>query len=123
MLTASLLDFPYSANGAYKTPFFFELISSGKLTVLSRETIESKTTSTAHIYSAPKIYHFLVDKYFLLKENGDIESFRGRKKDWNDLFNSRSNDIRSYAKEHKLDFGKKYQLKQIIDYYNAMAGK
>ena len=121
--TRQFFSLPYSEQGQYKTPVFFELISSGKLTVLTREALEAKTTSTGHIYSAPKIYHFLVDKYFLLKENGNIESFRGKKKDWNELFSKRSSEVRNFAKTHKLDFGKKYQLKQIIDYYNSIASK
>ncbi|HTH56299.1 MAG TPA: hypothetical protein VL728_09655 [Cyclobacteriaceae bacterium] len=114
---------PYSTRGEYKTPFFFELISSGKLTVLSREMVETKTASSSHISYPPKIYRSLVEKYFLLKENGDIDAFRGKKKDWNELFSLRSNEVRNYAKQHKLDFSKKYQLKQIIDYYNLLESK
>lgn len=118
--TRQFFSLPYSIQGEYKTPFFFELISSGKLTVLSREAVETKTTSTGHIYYPPKIYYSLVNKYFLLKENGRIEDFRGRKKDWNELFSNRSSEVRTFAKEHKLDIGKKYQLKQMIDYYNSL---
>ncbi|HTH56298.1 MAG TPA: hypothetical protein VL728_09650 [Cyclobacteriaceae bacterium] len=114
---------PYSTKGEYKTPFFFELISSGKLTVLSREAIIAKTNVSTSRFSAPKIYYYLVDKYFLLEENGNIESLRGKKKDWNELFADRSGDVKNYMRTNKLDLSKKYELKQIIDYYNSIIGK
>src|SRR6187455_400285 len=37
---------PYSTGGQYKAPIFFELLEEGKLTVLCREFLEYRTTSS-----------------------------------------------------------------------------
>jgi hypothetical protein len=111
---------PFSSSGGYKTPVFFEALTEGKITVLSREKVEYRT------YSSPFFYYggyssrlVLVNLYYLLKENGKIEEFSGRKNDWYDLMGNKQNDIHAYVKDNRLDFDRKYDLKRIIDYYNS----
>jgi hypothetical protein len=111
---------PYSPTGGYKTPVFFEALTEGKITVLSREKVEYRT------YSSPFFYYggyssrlVLINIYYLLKENGTIVEFSGRRNDWYDLMGARENDVHDYVKENRLDFDRKYDLKQIIDYYNS----
>lgn len=115
---------PYSPTGGYKTPIFFEVLTEGKITVLSREKVEYRT------YSSPFFYYggyssrlVLVNLYYLLKENGNIEQFTGKRNDWYDLMGSRDNDVHEYAKENRLDLDKKYDLKRVIDYYNSSFSK
>jgi len=103
-----------------KPYFFFELISYGKLTVVSRETVEARTLSQGHVLAPPKINSVLVEKYFLWDRRERIESFRGRRKDWLELFSIHSKEMLDYVNEQKLDFRIKYQLKQIIDFYNSL---
>jgi len=62
----------------------------------------------------------LVHTYFLLKENGNIQDFSGRRNDWLNLMGNQADDVLDYAKENKLDFERKYDLKRIIDYYNSL---
>jgi len=76
----TIVSLPFAKVGQYKSPFLFELLSDGKITLLSRERIEARTTAAGHIYSAPKIRFLLLNDYFLLKDNGTIETFRTRKK-------------------------------------------
>lgn len=111
---------PFSPTGGYKTPVFFEVLTEGKITVLTREKIEYRT------YSSPFFYYggyssrlVLVNIYYLLKENGSIEQFSGRRNDWYDLMGNRQNDMHEYAKENHLDLDRKYDLKRVIDYYNS----
>jgi hypothetical protein len=111
---------PYSPSGGYKTPIFFEALTEGKITVLTREKVEYRT------YSSPFFYYggyssrmVLVNTYYLLKENGIIEQFSARRNDWYDLMGSRQNEIHAYVKDNRLDFDRKYDLKRIIDYYNS----
>ncbi|MGC4022621.1 MAG: hypothetical protein QM734_12075 [Cyclobacteriaceae bacterium] len=112
---------PYSPTGGYKSPVFFELLAEGKITTLTREKIEYRTnTSPYYSYGGYSSRPVLVYIYYLLKENGNIEDFRGNKSDWYELFGNRENEMHDYVKDNKLDFDKKYELKQILDYYNSL---
>jgi hypothetical protein len=72
---------PYSTAGQYKAPVFFELLAEGKLTVLCRESFENRTISSPlYYYGSTYSRIVLVNKYYLLKENGDIAEFQGKKK-------------------------------------------
>lgn len=111
---------PFAPNGGYKSPVFFESLCEGKITVLTREKVEYRT------YSSPYYYYggyssrmILVNHYFLLRENGNIEAFDARKNEWYDLMANHQNQVHDFVKENRLDFDKKYHLKQIIDYYNS----
>jgi hypothetical protein len=71
------------------------------------------------MYGSYNTRKILVNIYFLLKENGNIQDFSGKRSDWLDLMGNRSNEVHDYAKDNKLDFDRKYDLKRIIDYYNS----
>jgi hypothetical protein len=71
---------PYALAGQYKAPVFFELIEEGKLTVLCREVLEYRTYSSPFYYYGTYTRLVLVNKYFVLKENGIIEEFISKKK-------------------------------------------
>jgi hypothetical protein len=113
---------PYSPTGGYKSPTFFESLSEGRITVLTREKIEYRTYSSPYYgYGGYSSRMVLVNIYYLLRENGNIEEFSGRKNDWYALMGQKENDIHDYVKENKLDFDRKYDLKRIIDYYNSLS--
>ena len=115
---------PYSPSGGYKSPVFFEVLTEGKITVLTREKIEYRTYSySPFMYGGYSTRMVLVNIYFLLKDNGNIEDFSGKRNDWFDLMGNRADEIHDYAKENKLDFDRKYDLKRIIDYYNSLFSK
>jgi hypothetical protein len=112
---------PYSPNGGYKSPVFFEVLTEGKITALSREKVEYRTYGySPFMYGSYNTRKILVDTYYLLKENGNIIDFNPRRSDWLELMGNRLDDVRDYAKENKLDFDRKYDLKRIIDYYNSL---
>jgi len=111
---------PFSPTGGYKTPIFFEVLTEGKITVLTREKIEYRSYSSPFFYSGGYSSRLvLVNMYFLLKENGTIEQFSGKRSDWYDLMGNRQNEVHDYAKENHLDMDRKYDLKRVIDYYNS----
>ncbi len=111
---------PYSSNGGYKSPIFFEVLTEGKITVLSREKVEYRTSGySPFMYGSYYSRKVLVNTYFLLKENGNIEDFSGKRSDWLDLMGKRADEVHDFAKDSRLDFDKKYDLKRIIDYYNS----
>jgi len=112
---------PYSTNGSYKSPVFFEVLTEGKITALSREKVEYRTYGySPFMYGSYNTRKVLVNIYYLLKENGNIQDFSGKRSDWLDLMGNQEDDVLDYAKENKLDFDRKYDLKRIIDYYNSL---
>ncbi len=110
---------PYALEGQYKTPVFFELLNEGKLTVLTREKIEYRSYSSPYYYYGSYTRLVLVNYYYLLRENGNIELFPGKKSDWYEIMGNKADDVHDYAKQNRLDFDNKYQLKVIVDYYNS----
>jgi hypothetical protein len=110
---------PFALEGQYKTPVFFELLSEGKLTVLTREKLEYKSYSSPYYYYGSYTRLVMVNIYYLLKEDGSIEQFLSKKSDWYELMGNKADNVRDYAKQNRLSFDDKYQLKNIIDYYNS----
>jgi hypothetical protein len=114
---------PYSVNNTYKTPIFFELLSEGKITALAREKLEYRTVSSPFYYYGTYTKLVLVNLYFLLKPNGNIEEFVGKKHDWLMIMENREADVKDFAKVNRLDFDDKYELVRIIDFYNSLFQK
>lgn len=110
---------PYSTSGQYKAPVFFELLEEGKLTVLCREALEYRTSSSFYYYGSYTRL-ILVNKYFLLKENGNIEEYRGKKNDWYELMRSKEDEVQKYVRANRLDLDEKYELSQAVNYYNSL---
>lgn len=112
---------PYSNPSNYKAPVFFELLGEGKITLLSRELLEYKTYNNA-FYGGAYSRLVLTYYYFLLKEDGSIEDFRGNRNDLLSLMGNKSRTVEKYVKANRLDFDDKYDLAKIIAYYNSLSG-
>ncbi|MEQ8423431.1 MAG: hypothetical protein RIA63_01895 [Cyclobacteriaceae bacterium] len=110
---------PYNTSGEYKAPVIFELLEEGKITLLCREALEYKTISSAFYYNTYSRL-VIVNKYFLLQENGNIVPFEGKRSDWLDLMSKRKEEVQKFAKANRLDFDEKYELSRIIAYYNSL---
>lgn len=114
---------PYAlTENQYKAPVFFELLAEGKMTVLSRESLEYKTYSAFNYYGTYTRL-VLVNKYYLLDEKGAITEFKGNKNDWIYLMGNKGSDVQRYSKTNKLDFDDKYDLVRIVSYYNSLFAK
>ncbi len=111
---------PYSENNTYKSPIFFELLVEGKVTVLCREKLEYRAINSYYGYYGTVTRLVLIHKYFLLKPDGNISDFEGRKNDWLRLMEDREREVKGFVKDNKLDFENKYELARIIEYYNSL---
>jgi len=111
---------PYAATGQYKAPVFFELLAEGKMTLLCREAIEFRNYPSSFYYYGSTTRLVLVHKYFLLKENGDIETFTGKRSDLLELMGNKSVTVEKYIKSNKLSVDNKYQFADIVKYYNSL---
>jgi len=111
---------PFTTAGQYKAPVFFELLEEGKLTVLSRESLEYRTSSSSFYYYGTYTRLVLINKYFLLKENGNIEEYRGKKNDWYELMRGKEDEVQKYVKTNHLNLDDKYELATALNYYNSL---
>ncbi len=114
-----MYSLPYNTSGEYRAPVIFELLEEGKITLLCREALEYRTYSSVYNY-----YNYsrltIIYRYFLLKEDGSIVEFLGKRGDWLDLMNDRKEEVQKFAKANRLDFDEKYDLSRIIAYYNSL---
>jgi hypothetical protein len=110
---------PYSASGGRKNPIFFEVLTQGKISLLSREDIAITTTATTYSIWGPKKKKQLAHHYYLLNDQGDINEVRNRTRIWDELMREKATAVHRYARANKLSYQSKYDLKQIIDYYNV----
>lgn len=111
---------PYSTTSGYRTPVFFELIAEGKLTVLCRERLENQTSTSPYYYYGSFSRTVLVNKYYLLKENGEITDLSLRKTDFLQMLGKHGDHINEYMRDNKLSLDDKQELIKIINYYNSL---
>lgn len=62
----------------------------------------------------------VVYRYFLLKEDGSIDEFLGKRGDWLNLMSDRKEEVQKFVKSNRLSFDEKYDLSRIIAYYNTL---
>lgn len=111
---------PYSINTGYKAPVFFELLVEGNITLLSREALEYRTFSSPYFIGGSYTRLVLVNKYFLLEEDGDIIDFEVKKADLLSKMGKKGDKVERYMKDNRLRVDDKYELVRIINYYNTL---
>jgi hypothetical protein len=112
---------PYNNKSNYKAPVLFELLEEGKITLLSRELLEYKTYNGG-FYGGSYSRLVQVPYYYLLKEDGTLEDFRGSKNDLLDLMGNKGKIVEKYIKENRLDFDDKYDVARMVAFYNSLTG-
>ena len=110
---------PYAASGSYRTPVFFELLSEGKMTLLTRESLEYRTFSSPYYYGSFTRL-MLVYKYFLLEENGNIREFTGKKGELLNLMGNKADQVDRYIRSNRLKIEDRYDFAKIVSYYNSL---
>jgi len=114
---------PFSPNGGYKSPTFFELLTEGKLTLLAREALESKSYNTGY-YGYGSINRIvLVDKYFVLNDKGNITAFTEKKNDLIELMKLREDDVRKFMRSNNINLDYKPDVVRTFAYYNSLFKK
>lgn len=113
---------PYSPNGGYKSPSFFELLSEGKLTLLAKEALETRNYNTGLYYGTVSRV-VLVSKYFVLDDKGNINPFSGKRPDLLDLMKNREDDVRKFMKSANVNLDYKQDIVRTFAYYNALFKK
>lgn len=112
---------PFTTTAGYKAPVFFELLEEGKMTLLSRESVEYRTYNSPY-YMGSYSRLVLVYKYYFLDDTGNISEFAGNKNDLLNMMKAKSDEVEKYIKTNKLRYDDKYDFARIIAYYNSLFG-
>ncbi len=111
---------PYNSSSGYRAPVFFELLAEGKMTLLTRESLEYQTVNSPYYYGSYSRL-VLIYRYFLLEENGTIVEFIGKKAELMTLMGKRADAVEDYIKQNKLKIDNRNHddFAKIVAYYNS----
>lgn len=109
---------PFALTGNYRTPVFFELLAEGKMTLLSRESLEYRTFSSPYYYGSYTRL-ILVYKFYLMEEDGNIKEFVGKKNDLLSMMGRQSKEVDDYIRQNKLKLEQPEDFARIVVYYNT----
>ncbi len=113
---------PYALLNQYETPVFFEVLVEGKLTLLCRESIMTRTINDRNPYGANITYsrRVLIYTYYFLDDKGTITKYSLKKRDLLKVLAKRANKIDEYMRVNNLKPDKLYDLSRIISFYNGI---
>ncbi|OUJ74289.1 hypothetical protein [Hymenobacter crusticola] len=119
----------------FKSPAFFEQLSSGPTLLLRRESLVQRPVSYGspygfggygaygYPYGVPRTmgyYTEIKDNFYLGTPSGTIISLRNPKKDLLAAFRQQAKQIEKYAKENQLDYTNARELAFIVNYANSL---
>ncbi len=113
---------PYNVNFDYKIPVFFEVVYEGKLSLLRREQIVTRSVNTSSVYwgGGNVRQNVLEYSYFFLDEKGKITFFNGKKKDLFRFMFRKQSQVKDFIKQNRLDTDRSADLVRITAFYNSI---
>ncbi|QHT67064.1 hypothetical protein GXP67_10595 [Rhodocytophaga rosea] len=113
---------PYAVESSYKVPMLFELLTEGNVSLLAREKLVTENIPQYSYWSSSRYYTRtrLSNDFFFGFENGRIRRYDGSKRDFFYLIKEKSGDVKKFVSENRLRYSDKYDLIQIINYYNSI---
>jgi hypothetical protein len=120
---------PYSLNGNYETPIFFEVLTQGEnIALLCREYIATDTRGMNNwgpiamnpFWGTPNFtgYRLAFNYYFL--KNGRLEKYSLKKKDLFTMLPGYEDEIDLFMRKNRLEHDKRGDLLRITAYYNEL---
>ncbi|UOQ51468.1 hypothetical protein [Hymenobacter cellulosivorans] len=120
----------------FKSPAFFEQLSSGPNILLRREALVERVMNNGPMYGGygygygnpygvprTSYYREIKDAFYLGLPNGNVLPLRSPKKDLLAAFRQQAKQIEQYAKDNKLDFTDARELAFIVNYANSLQPK
>ena len=115
---------PYAQINEYEAPIIFEVLVEGRMTLLCRESISTKTVNDNNInpYGSSMSYSrdVLVYAYYFLDEKGNISQYSMKKRDLLRVLKKRADKIDEYMKVNNLKADKRYDISRIVSFYNGI---
>ncbi|WP_323755924.1 hypothetical protein [Roseivirga sp.] len=119
---------PYAIQNNYKRPVFFEVVVTGKMTLLVREYVVVRNNNAPSRLNSRYRYQdysnfngnrsFLAYKMFLVKEDGIIRESSGKKNDVLFQFGEDRTELKKYVKKEKLRLDRLEDVAKLVQHYN-----
>ncbi|NVJ87088.1 MAG: hypothetical protein HWE15_12325 [Algoriphagus sp.] len=121
---------PYSLNGDYETPVFFEVLTEGTdIALLCREYIATDSRNMGawgpvgmNPFWGPQTMmgYRLAFNYYFFKDN-QIQRYSLKKKDLFDMLPGYEDEISLFMRKNRLEHDKRGDLLRITAYYNELS--
>lgn len=121
---------PYSLNGDYEIPVFFEVLTEGKdIALLCREYIATDSRNMGawgpvgmNPFWGPQTMmgYRLAFNYYFFKDN-QIQRYSLKKKDLYDMLPGYDDEISLFMRKNRLEHDKRGDLLRITAYYNELS--
>jgi len=110
---------PYSENNNYSKPMFFELLSEGKVNLLTREFIRQRSVPDMFYGGWMRTVYSIEDAFFVLSDE-KVTAFDGEKQSLKELMKNKWTEIERFMKEKRLGTQKRSELIQLFNFYNSL---
>ena len=112
---------PFKVGISYKIPILFELQYEGPFSLLTREAlIQESAPSTSTYWGGSYTRIRLVHTFYFVDKEGNITLYTGRKRELLDLMDDKSDYIKDYIKEYRLQVDELQDLIRITAFYNSI---
>ena len=121
---------PYALSSNIENPIFFEILSEGPITMMTREYLIMQRSnnynspfyrsSTAYQIGSDEVLTY--DYYFLTKE-GEIIEYEKKRKQFLDIFSKHEEEIKKLVKKENLRYDRQGDLVSLTNYYNKLETK
>ncbi len=113
---------PFSVTSEYKTPIFFEVLTEGKMTLLSREFITVRTVNYGNtsFYGNSYSQQILAYRYYFLDDIGNIVRFQNNKRQLYQILKRKESEIKQYVKRNRVRYSDKSDMIHLTNYYNSL---
>jgi hypothetical protein len=114
---------PYTLNGTYETPIFFELLNqSSPLLLLAREQLQTEIVTSSFGFMLTPVSTtrtFISQNYFLMFPSGAIKPATNRK-ELLDYLQDREVQVQEFLKKNRLYFEARQDVINLIEFYNQL---
>lgn len=109
----------FETSPGYSKPLFFELLVSGKLTLLCRELVVLRSNGNMGSQGFNNSYRDISFSFFYLR-NQEVSYFYNKKKRVLSLFGQDKNTVAEFAKKNRYRFYSQYDLTHLFQFYNSL---
>lgn len=98
---------------------YCEILSEGEITLLKKYSVvyQKPEAPKAYQQSAPARFISGKERYYLLKDNNDVQ-YLSKTKDIIENLDGFQSEAKSFASENKLKLKSEEDLKKLVDFYN-----
>ena len=121
---------PYALSSNIENPIFFEILSEGPITLMTREYIvmQSNNNYNSPFYRGNTAYRMGSDEvltydYFFLTKKGEIIEYQKKKKQFLEIFSKHAEEIKKLVKKENMRYDRQGDLVSLTNYYNKLETK